>query len=649
MSVLESKEPGKKVLTTGDKAAARGALEAGVGYFATYPGTPASGVGDSLYRVKDKLNGFHFEYSINEKVAFEGAIGAALVGIRSMVAMKHLGLNVAADPMHHLTNRLIINNFVILNGSDPGMQASATEQDNRFYSLNTHIPVLQPSNTQELKDFTIEAFEISKNFNLPVIIDAPSLLLHGLGEVILGDLPDQYPSSGKYQRIFADEENEALGRVGNHLYLLKRRDEVAEYSEHSRINQHIAGEQEWGIVTSGVAFGYVLEAFELLGISDVPILKLGMVYPISKNQILSFAKTVEKVLIAEEGEGFIEYLVKNIAYDAGLHIPILGKELFSQIGMLSASRITIDLAKHFGLEIPKPFSSLPNKFIEQSERIGTALALPGGESIEFPGFSKAPKRMRTFCTGCPHRGTAYAIKKATKGKALVGGDIGCYNISSLPPYKLYNWHLCMGAGIGIGHGVAQKVNDQPVIAMIGDSTFFHSGLPATLNAVINNTNILLIIMDNSWVAMTGHQPSPSSKKDLTGEAISNVDIELTLKGLGVPWVRKANPFKPNQLKKLIKTALVVDGVKAILVEGECMIQSQRRKRLLKEGRNILFRIDQEQCKQCGTCFFNFGCTAISTDEQAQNFSIQETTCTGCGACVDVCPAQAIVPVKTEES
>lgn len=648
MSILEIKESGKKILATGDEAAARGALEAGVGFFATYPGTPASGVGDSLFKVKSTLHGFHFEYSINEKVAFEGAIGAALVGIRSMVAMKHLGLNVAADPMHHLSNRLIINNFVILNGSDPGMQASATEQDNRFYSLNTHIPVLQPSNTQELKDFIIDAFEISEKFNLPVMVDAPSLLLHGMGEVILGDLPQQYRSSGNFRRISAEKQVKTLGRVGNHMYLLEKRDEVVKHIENGNINQVIAGKRNWGVVTSGAAFGFVLEALELLGIPDVPILKLGMAYPLSKNQILNFANALEKLFIVEEGEGFIEYLIKNIAYDAGLRIPILGKKLFSQVGMLSASRVTIDLSKHLGLEIPKAFSRLPSEFLEQSERVGTALALPGGDSIELPGFSKAPKRMRTFCTGCPHRGTAFAIKKVTKGNALIGGDIGCYNISAFHPYKLYDWHLCMGSGIGIGQGLAHKVSEKPVIAMIGDSTFFHAGMPATLNAVVNNSNILLIVMDNGWVAMTGHQPSPSSKINLNGETTPHVDIELILKGLGVPWIAKANPFHPNQLRKLIKKAILIDGVKAILVEGECTIQSQRRRRLLKQDELTPFEINQEQCKRCGTCFFDFGCPAIVSDEQAEHFSIQQAMCTGCGACADICPAKAIVQSKMVE-
>lgn len=648
MNVLEIKESGEKVLTTGDQAVARGALEAGVGYFATYPGTPASGIGDSLYGVKDSLDGFYFEYSINEKIAFEGAIGAALTGVRSLVAMKHLGLNVASDPMHHLSNRMIINNFVILNGSDPGMQASANEQDNRFYSLNTHIPVLQPSNTQELKDFTIQAFEISEKFNLPVLVDAPSLLLHGLGEVTTGELPIQFPASGKYHRIFAEKETEKLGRVGNHLYLLKKRDEVAEYIVQGNLNQFISGDERWGIVTSGAAFGFVIEALDQLGLSNVPILKLGMAYPLSKDQIFRFAKHLEKILIIEEGGGFLEYLIKSMAYDARLNVPILGKELFSQVGMLSASRVAVDLAKHLGLEIPDNYKNLANDFIEQSERIGSALALPGGDSIEIPGFGKAPKRKRTFCTGCPHRGTAYAIKKATRGKALVGGDIGCYNISAVAPWNLYSWHLCMGGGLGIAHGVARKVSDQPVIAMIGDSTFFHSGMPAVLNAVTNNSKLLLVVMDNSWVAMTGHQPSPSAKTNLAGEPIAHVDIELTLKGLGVPWIKRADPFQPKKLQKLIKESLEIDGVKAILVEGECTIQTERRKRILKEEKNAPYKINTDKCIKCGTCFFDFGCPAIVADEKAEKFSIQDTVCTGCTACADVCRSNAIELVTTEE-
>ena len=651
MSILRNNDKKQIVITTGDKAIARAALESGIGFFATYPGTPASGIGDSLYSISKEYDWLHCEYSINEKIALEGAIGASLAGFRSMVAMKHLGLNVAADPLHHITNRLIVKNLVIVNGSDPGQQASANEQDNRNYSMNTHMPVLVPSSVQEAKDFTVKAFEISNRFSIPVLVDAPNLLLHGAGELKLGQVQKPTTEVGNFHREISKEENELIGRVGGHKYLLKIEERVRKYALGSTLNKIHLGNLDWGIITSGMSYGFTLETLEDLDISGVPILKLGLVHPLSPEQISNFIKPLKKVIVIEETEGFLEKQIKLIAYDNKIQIPIIGKKVFSEVGMLSTSRVTIDLCKHFDLPLPEKYQNVPNELIENTERLASTLVLPGGESLNVPGLEQAPKRIRNFCAGCPHRGTAYALKKATKGKVLIGGDIGCYNISAMAPYSLYNWHFCMGGGIGIGQGMKHKLPDTAICAMIGDSTFFHSGLPAVVNAVFNKSDVLLIVMDNNWTAMTGHQPSPSSRLTTSGESIgSSLDIFTILKSLGVKWVKKGNPFAPRELTKLIKESLNKEGPKAIVVEGECSLQTERRRRYQGLPYLVEYKIDQDKCKACGICYSKFNCPAIiqHTDGDDVKYSIDKDICNQCGACVQICPVEAICSVKNDE-
>ena len=647
MSILLIREKRKKVLTTGDKAIARGALESGMGFFTTYPGTPASGIGDSLYEVRNQLDGFHFEYSMNEKIAVEGAIGAAWTGIRSMAAMKQLGMNVAADPLHYVTNRGIIKGMVIVNGSDPGMQSSGTEQDNRFYSLHTHLPVIQPSNVQEAKDFTCLAYALSDRFCIPFVIDAPSVLLHGIGELDLGELPSAFPGTGRFQPQVVTEEIRLLGRVGKHKMLLDQEARIREYAADSPLNRWIPGTADWGIVTCGVSFGYTLEVLQLLGLKDIPILKLGLVHPISPGLIERFMKDLHRVVIVEESGGFLENQIKAAAYDFESPVPIVGKAWFSPVGMQSATRIAVEFGKHLGLPMPEQFKRLPAEFIENTDRLAGTLAPPAGESVPIPGFFQAPSRKRGFCAGCPHRCTAYAIKKATRGKALVGGDIGCYNISAVPPFELYSWHFCMGAGLGIGQAIAQKLKDTPIMAMIGDSTLFHAGMPAVLNAVFYDANILLMVLDNRWTAMTGHQPTPSSGATLDGRTLHSVSIPKILEALGVKWVKTANPFKVKAMVALIKEGLKQKGMKAIVAEGECTLQSGRRDRQAGIASGKRYGIDEETCTQCGVCYVDFGCPAIVEKDvrESKIYQIDQALCTRCGACTDICTSGALSSVE----
>jgi indolepyruvate ferredoxin oxidoreductase alpha subunit len=393
MSVLTNREQGKKVLATGAEAFARGALEAGIGFFAMYPGTPASGVGDSIAAVQNELEGLYFEYSMNEKIATEGAIGAAWSGVRAMVAMKLAGFNVATDALFTV-NRAEVKGLVIVHGSDPGQQSSGTEQDNRFYAPFMHFPVLQPSSVQEAKDFVVKAFELSEKFNLPIIVDASSDLFHGTGELELGVLPDTFPASGQPVPYFEKTAHDInLGRPGRHRVLLNREAAVRDYAGTSCLNRVVEGKADWGIISSGMSFGYTLEALAMLGLTDVPVLKLGLVYPLSPDVIGRFLKNLKRVFIVEEGDGFLENQIKVISYNLGLHIPLIGKDCFSAVGMLSPTRVAVDLSKYLGLPFPAPLKKLPAEFIENTERLAGSLAF----------FRRAPQGADLLCRMFPSR------------------------------------------------------------------------------------------------------------------------------------------------------------------------------------------------------------------------------------------------------
>lgn len=638
------RKPGKKVLATGAEAVARGALEAGIGFFATYPGTPTSGVGDSIAEVHEELEGLYFEYSMNEKIATEGAIGAAWGGVRAMAAMKLAGFNVATDALFTLI-RGEVRGLVIVHGSDPGQQGSGTEQDNRFFAPFMHVPILQPSSVQEAKDFVLKAFDLSERFMLPLIIDAPSALFHGSGELELGVLPDTFPTTGGVRPHFVKTIHDVhLGRPGRHKVLLMREAEVRDYIANNDLNRIVKGDADWGIITCGMAFGYTMEALQILGIEDVPVLKLGMVYPLSPETIGPFLKDRKRVVIIEEGEGFLEKHSKAMAYDLGLNVQLVGKEWFSPVGMLSPSRVAVELSKGLGLSLPNQFKHLPREFIEDTERLAGSLAFPSGGSIPMPGY-KAPRRVRTFCVGCPHRAVAYGIKKATEGRHVISMDIGCYAMMEGPPFHLGGFKICMGAGIGAAQGLSRKVHDTPVIAFIGDSTLFHAGLPSVLNAAYHEANVLLIVLDNRWTAMTGHQPTPSTRETHDGQFLKHVDIPKLLGTLGVKWVKEVDPFKTDRVEAVVKEALKRPGFRAIVTKGECTLQRTRRDRVLGVEREVSYQMDIEKCTMCDICFADFGCPAIVLqrgEDGSDIYQIDSGLCNCCGACVSVCPLGAVV-------
>ncbi|MBI2303585.1 MAG: indolepyruvate ferredoxin oxidoreductase subunit alpha [Chloroflexi bacterium] len=629
MSVLTMRDRGRRVLALGNEAIARGALEAEIGYFSTYPGTPASEVGDSIYEVIDELKGLHFEYSTNEMVAFMGAVGANLTGVRAISAMKHQGVNVIADALGNVGYRGGARGLVIISGGDPGQISSNTEQENRWYAPLFHVPLVVPSTIQEAKDFTIEAFQISEEFEMPVMLDVSIQLCHSTGDLELGELPEAWPGAGRFKgqpRIDRRGPGSQEGPPG-HIVLLEKEAKVRRIAADTELNRILPGSAPWGVITSGTCFGYTLEALNILGLKDVPVLKLGLVYPIAPDLISRFARGLKKLIIVEELDGFIENQVKGLAYDLDLRIPIVGKEVFPATGAFSATRVADKLSQHLELPLPQEFAAAK----ERRDRMASGQELA------------APARGNAFCPGCPHRGSAYAIKLAKGDEGICGGDIGCYAMASGPPYNLTQWGLCMGASIGVGQGVAHKLPGTPVMAIIGDSTFFHSGLPSVVNAVQHKADFLLIILDNYWTSMTGHQPVPSTPKTVEGNPLDHVDLKELLRGLGVQYIRTADPFRPLDMAATVAEAMKVPGVKVVIAQGECVLQSQRRLRYQPASVKKVYDIEPERCQKCDICFAQFACIAIQSAEEDGNtyYYIDQGLCNACGACRLLCPNSAI--------
>ncbi len=629
-------EPGRKVLLLGNEAVARGALEAGVGFASTYPGTPASEVGDTLAEVAKELPGLVFQYSTNEYVALENAIGASWSGVRSLCAMKMVGMNVASDPLFTLCYCGVgaEGGLVIVNGGDPSCISSTNEQDNRYYGLHAHMPVVEPSNPQECKDFTITAFDISEEFDVPVMLNMTARTSHSLGAVTLGKLKPP-KEEGYFVKNWAKYFSALVIAVTNKQKLLRNMNRIAEeYAYNTPLNKILEGKGRIGIVTSGVSYNYTLEALDMLKIYDVPILKLGLAYPLSRKLIAEFAGDLDTIVVMEELEGFLEDELKKIAYDEGLSVKIVGKALFSPAGELSVDDAVMAYSKVFGVESP----------VNPQELAMKTLGFTNLLLMRTPGF----------CPGCPHRATLYAIKKAIEGKGydvVWGGDIGCYANATLPPFNMSDFMVCMSAGISIASGISFKSKKQKVVAFIGDSTFFHTGMPAVLNCVWNNADILIVVMDNRWTAMTGHQPHPGTGLSATGKAKA-IDIAEVCKALGVDYVRVVDPFNLNHAISVFDEAFKQSGVRVVVSRQECILQTKRRMKEIEEeklrkGIEEYYEVAEHICIFCEECVKEFGCPAITVDEFEGNkvSKIDLARCVNCGVCKELCKGCAITRTK----
>ncbi|MBA4369310.1 MAG: indolepyruvate ferredoxin oxidoreductase subunit alpha, partial [Desulfobacterium sp.] len=513
MHKLLTNEPGANMLLLGNESIARGAIEAGVAFASSYPGTPSSEISLNFFQIS-KESDLYFEYSINEKVSLEVAAAAANSGVRSMCIMKHVGMNVAADTLMTLAYVGTKAGLVILTADDPFMFSSQNEQDNRYYGKLSGLPILEPSSVAEAKEMTEAAFALSEDLEEPVILRTTTRINHSTAVVCLGEIKDR-KTKGDFQKDpFNYVTVPAVSRK-LHVKLLKNIRKAETLSDQSPYNI-IHGSGNFGIICNGVSYNYVQDAVSELNLIDqVKILRIGFSHPMPEKTIKAFLKDCTRVLVVEEGEPYMEEAVKAFAQEAGLILPIAGKSdtLFSRLFEYDPAMVRKNIAAYFDI----PYT--PTKPVDTSN------------------IPEIPQRPPNLCAGCSHRATFYAIKQATKGmETIYPTDIGCYTLGFLPPLSMGDFLICMGSSAGTSCGFSQ-VTDKKVIALIGDSTFFHSGIPGLINAVFNNHNFTLVILDNRTTAMTGHQPNPGvDMNELNYEGYNPVSIEKLVSALGVGHV-----------------------------------------------------------------------------------------------------------------
>lgn len=560
MDELLTTKPGKAILL-GNNAIVRGAIESGVNFVSTFPGTPASEIGDTFSALaKSGPQSFYFEYSTNEKTAMEAATGAAFFGQKSLVAMKHFGLNVASDALLPVVYTGVEGAMVVVVADDPGCWSSAqTEQDTRYFARMAHIPMLEPSDPQECKDFTKIAFEISRKFKIPVMLRTTTRVSHQQAIVSLSEVKKTKTLTANIKRGRFSTMPPNVLRMKKELSLkLKKMEEVSEKSGINIIeNFNKKSNAEFGIITVGISYLYAMDALGELGI-NAPVLKLGFTNPLPKKLISDFISGFKKVLVVEELEPFLEEQVKALAKDVNPDLKIFGSEL-PKIGELKPEYIKEAIAKVCGKKLDFDFKKQQQKF-NKLDLI---------------------KRFPNLCPGCPYWLVFSGIKKAVQADSrqgakdvVFGGDIGCYMLSGCPPHNIQDWLISMGSSIGISHGV-RKATNKKVISIIGDSTFFHAGVPALINTVFNKSNPLIIILENSTTGMTGHQPHPGVGKTGAGEETASLSLENMVRACGVKNLRAVDPANQDLFINTIKEFLKNKEVSVIIARRPCILLARK--------------------------------------------------------------------------
>ncbi|MGM9598611.1 MAG: indolepyruvate ferredoxin oxidoreductase subunit alpha [Faecousia sp.] len=573
-----------KQLMLGNEAVARGLYEGGCSFVSSYPGTPSTEITECAAKYPE----IYAEWAPNEKVAVEAAFGASLAGKRSFCGMKHVGLNVAADPLFTISYTGVNAGMIIGVADDAGMHSSQNEQDSRNYAKAAKLPMLEPSDSAEGIAFAKLAYEISERFDTPVLLKMCTRVAHSQSIVKLSDRMESA------QKPYEKNPPKYIMMPGfakkRHPIVEARLRAIAEYAETADFNRWEKGtDRKLGIITSSTSYQYVREVCK----DDVSVLKLGMIWPLPDQKLKDFAASVDRVVVVEELDGFIESHCKTLG------INVEGKNLFSNIGELSQNLI----AEALGMESPK----------------GSAL----DENI--------PARPPVMCAGCPHRGIYYTLKKL---KLNVIGDIGCYTLGAVAPLNAIDSVICMGASVSGIHGFNKANNgatDKNTVAVIGDSTFMHSGMTGLVNIAYNDSNSTVIILDNSITGMTGHQQNPTTGFNLKGDPAAKVDLEALCHALGIRRVRVVDPYNLAQCEEAIKEELAADEASVIISRRPCAL-------LKYVKHNAPLKVDSEKCKSCKMCM-KIGCPAISiVDGKAV---IDSTLCTGCGVCRQLCKFGAL--------
>ena len=570
-------------LLLGNQAIARGAWEAGVSFAAGYPGTPSTEIIETLATRFAETNP---RWSSNEKVAFEEGMGAAIGGLRVLVTMKHVGLNVAADAFMVFPYSGTNGGFVVVSADDPGMHSSQNEQDNRYLARMGKVPVLEPSDAQECKDFIIAGLELSEQFGTPVMLRTTTRLAHHKGLVEVGERKQVT------RREFVPDPKRFSVPIYRKLHrprVEERLNQLREYAESCPFNliEHSPGNT--GVVTCGISYQYVKEIMPEAG-----VLRLGMTFPLPPNLLREFCSQYEQVYVVEEGEPFIEETMRSLGITN-----LAGKELFGVIGEYSPERL--------------------------EESLGLRKA-PGQFNQDITLLPRPPM----FCIGCGHRTVFAALRQL---KVVVAGDIGCYTMGALPPYEAEHTTFCMGASIGTAVGL-ERAGHERVVAVIGDSTFIHAGIPPLIDAVYNGSNLTLVILDNSATGMTGSQPHPAAGKNALGQPAPKLDLVAMARAAGVEYVSVVDTWQRKEVIRTMRKALSHKGPAVVIAQGPCQQLPEMKRREI-----VPFVVEEELCTRCEACF-KVWCPAIKRTENDFPFIVPEE-CTACTVCAQVCPTAAI--------
>lgn len=575
-----------KELMIGNAAVARGLYEAGVEVISSYPGTPSTEITEFSAAYDD----IYCEWAPNEKVAMEAAFGASLRGVRSACAMKHVGLNVAADPLFTLSYTGVTGGMVICVADDPGIHSSQNEQDSRHYAISAKVPMLEPADSAECKAFAKLAFGISEEFDTPCMLRMCTRIAHAQSIVELEErvVPEHKPYEKNPQKFIMAPAN----AISRHPFVEERITRLTAYAETSHLNRTEMGDTRIGIITAGACYQYCKEVFG----ENASILKLGMIHPLPVQKIRDFAAAVDQVYVVEELDGIIESHCRNIGVD------VIGKSMFTPLGEFSQKSI----AAAFGIA--------PKETVTADTPI--------------------PMRPPVMCSGCPHRGLFYTL---AKNKLTVLGDIGCYTLGSAIPLCALDSTLCMGASVSGLHGfnkAAKGEADHSTVCVIGDSTFMHSGMTGLANIAYNGSNATVIILDNSITGMTGHQQNPTTGYNIKGDPATKIDLEALCHALGIHRVRVVDPYDLEQTEQAVREELAADEASVIISRRPCVLL-----KYVKPKKPVT--VNKDKCRSCKRCM-KLGCPSIHIGEDGKA-GIDQTLCVGCEVCGQLCPFDAIEP------